>query len=181
MEKINNNKSFHNQSSIWSNGVEKLMVIFDPQIEIIAISGLLAVVSKIIQIKFIDKKKLKENQMKMKENQKLMKDLAGKEDPKSKNELERLEKEFMQTANETMKSSFRQMAFTTPIFLGAFWFLGATYSEQAFGLPVPIPWLGENGIELFSETNWLGLYFLSYLIITIILTAVIKIAENVRK
>ncbi len=158
------------------------MVFFDPRTDILFITAVLVAVSQIIQKKFVNKAKIDENQKKMKKHQEKMKELAKKDDHESKREMERIEKEFMETANETMRESFRQTIISMPVFLGAFWFLQNDYGKAVIDLPVPLPWFGENwSIQFFSQTNWFGWYFVSYLVVTILLNALLKTAKRVMK
>jgi len=64
------------------------------------------------------------------------------------------------------------------VFLPAFAILGFFYGEAVIDLPISTPWLVQGfdllntatwGIQLYDQTNWFGWYFLSYLIITIII------------
>ncbi len=157
------------------------MAFINPQIDIAFAALLLALVSQFIQRKFVDKQKLKESQEKMKQAQKRMKELASRQDNQSKQEMERIEKEFMQTAGETMQASMKQLAVSTPIFLLAFLYLGGAYEKDTIQLPVPLPWFGNNGIQLFSETSWVGWYVVSALASTLILNVIIKIFDTVKK
>lgn len=148
-----------------------------PMVEIAGISLVLAIVSQIIQNKFMDKEAMKKHQENMKVKQKRMKELMGKEDQKSKNELEALEKELMESMQKMMEGSTRTMMFSLVIFLPAYWLLGHFYEKTTINLPIPIPWLAEGfdlfnfstwGIKIYEQTNWLGWYFLTYLIISMI-------------
>jgi uncharacterized membrane protein (DUF106 family) len=154
-----------------------------PMFEIFGISLFLAVVSQIIQNKFMDKEAMKKHQDDMKAKQKRMKELIGKDDEKSKNELETLEKELMESMQKVMEGSTKTMLFSLVVFLPAFWLLGHFYEKAVIDLPVQIPWFVEGfdllnistwGIKMYSQTNWLGWYFLTYLVISMIIGAIVS-------
>ena len=165
-------------------------MIVNPMIDIIAISAVLSVSSKILQAKFIDKDKMKAQQAGMKEKQKKMQELMKQNDPKSKNELEAMEKEMMETMNKMMSGSMKVMMFSMALFLPAFFIMGFLYEEAVINLPIPIPWLAEGfdlfnigtwGISMYNETNWFGWYFVAYLAITIIIGLGQKILKSIEQ
>ncbi|MBS3059720.1 MAG: hypothetical protein J4224_04840, partial [Candidatus Diapherotrites archaeon] len=52
---------------------------------------------------------------------------------------------------------------------------GGVYSQATIELPVPLPWFGtESIIQFYNETNWLGWYFVSYLVLTLIIGQLFK-------
>ncbi len=153
-------------------------MFFDAMIEISLVTLVLAFVSQFIQNKFVDRDKMKAKQLEMKEKQKRMKELAGKSDQKSLKELEVLEGELLESMQEMMSGSTKVMVFSLLVFFPAFVLLGHFYSDVVISLPVPLPWFAEGfdlfnvsswGIKFYSETNWLGWYFVSYLIITLLI------------
>ncbi len=152
------------------------MAFFTPLIDISAITLVLALASQFVQEKFMKKDEMKKHQAEMKARQQRMKELMQKADQKSKNELEALEKEMMEGMQKMMQGSSKVMIASLVIFLPAFAILGALYDKEIIGLPFPLPWLangfdlfktGTWGIEVYSQTNWFGWYFISYLAITI--------------
>ena len=162
-------------------------MIFAPIIDIAGISLILAVVSKAIQNKYMDKDAMKAQQEKMKEKQKKMKELMKKEDQKSKNELEALEKEMFEAMQEMMSKSSKVMLVSLVVFLPAFAIIGFLYGEAIINLPLAVPWLmqgfdlfniGTWGIEFYEQTNWFGWYFLSYLVITLIINGITSVAKK---
>ena len=154
-------------------------MIINAMIDISLISLGLAIISQLIQGKFLDREKMKTQQKEMKEKQKIMQELMKKEDLKSKNELESMQKELMQQMQGMMSGSMKMMVASMVIFLPAFAILGFFYSEAIIQLPIPLPWFGtESLIEIFTETNWFGWYFVSYLSITILMNIGKKLIKN---
>ena len=157
------------------------MAFINPVTDIALAAMALTVISQIIQRKLVDREKMKKQQQKMRDHQKRMKELTQKQDKQSKQEMERIEKEFMETANETMRGSLKQLAVSTPIILIAFWYLGETYRDDVIQLPVQLPWFGSNGIQLFSETTWIGWYVVNAIIFAVALNIIISFIEKAKK
>ncbi len=165
-------------------------MIVNPMVDIAIISFGLAAISKVIQAKFIDREVMKKQQEEMKERQKKMQELMQKSDQKSKNELEALEKEMMEAMNKMLSGTTKVMMASMVVFIPAFALLGMFYGEALINLPVPLPWfvngfdlfnLGTWGFQIYSETNWFGWYFVSYLTITILLGIGTKIYKKVKE
>ena len=163
------------------------MVIISPTIDISLIAVAVVVISKIMQAKFIDKKKQKESQARMKEKQKKIKELMHKEDEKSKNEMDTLQKELLEEMNETMQGTMRYMMFSLPLFLGAFFVMGTLFGIEMFETPFLVPKF--EGFFMFNpftwmpvgwvgQTGWLKWYFIVYLITSITIGIVMKIKEK---
>ena len=163
------------------------MVIISPTIDISLIAMAVVVISKIMQAKFIDKKKQKESQARMKEKQKKIKELMHKEDEKSKNEMDTLQKELLEEMNETMQGTMRYMMFSLPLFLGAFFVMGTLFGIEMFETPFLVPKF--EGFFMFNpftwmpvgwvgQTGWLKWYFITYLITSITIGIVMKIKEK---
>jgi len=156
-------------------------------VDIALISLVLAIISQIIQNKFIDREAMKKQQGQIKERQNRMKELMKNDDQKSKNEVEALQKEMMEEMQKMLSGSSKIMISSMVIFLPAFALLGMFYGEAIVQLPIPIPWLangfdlfniGTWGIGIYNETNWFGWYFMSYLTITIIFNIGKKAIKN---
>ena len=161
------------------------MALFSPPVDISLISIFLVTASQIMQRTVVDKREMKRQQDQMKENQKKMKELMSKQDQKSKNQLEALEKEMLDSMNSVMKGSMRLMLYSLVVFIPAFFFMGGfdfgvisfggVYSQATIELPVPLPWFGsESIIQFYNETNWLGGDFVSYLVLTLIIGQLFK-------
>ena len=163
------------------------MVIINPVIEISLITLVVVVVSRVLQAKLIDKDKQKEAQGRMKEKQAKIKELVKKEDEKSKNEMNQLQKEIFEDMNATMQGSMRYMMFSLPLFFGAFFVLGQLFGGQVFEAPFILPkFEGFFFLNPFSwvpvgwglETGWLKLYFVTYLVSSIVIAAAMKIRKK---
>jgi len=153
-------------------------MVFGPMVDITLITAVLAVLTQFVQNKFIDKDQMKRQQEEIKQKQKKMQELMKKGDPKSKNELEQMEKEMLETMQKMMGASSKVMVASMVIVLPAYFLLGMLYANDIIKLPIPIPWLANGfdlfnistwGIDIYHETNWVGWYFLSYIVISIIL------------
>ncbi len=166
------------------------MVFLDIVIEISLIALAVVVISKILQSKMIDKKKQKAAQAQMKEKQKKIKELMKNGDEKSKNEVDRLQKEMLEDMNATMQGTMKYMLFSMPLFFGAFFILGSLYGGILFNAPIMLPkFQGFFFLNPFTwipvgwgyETGWLKWYFIIYLIASIIIAVTLKIREKVVK
>ncbi len=153
-------------------------MFFNAMAEIAIITAVLALVSQAIQDRFINREQMKKQQEEMKQRQKKMKELMKKDGQKSKNELESLEKEMLESMQKMMSGSSKVMIASMVVFLPAFALLGFLYAAEKIILPIPLPWfvqgfdlfnIGTWGISIYTETNWLGWYFVSYLVITLVL------------
>ena len=155
--------------------------------EIAAITVVLALVSQFVQNKYINKDEMKRQQEEIKGKQKRMKELMQKGDQKSKNELDSLEKEMLESMQKMMGSSTKVMIASMVIFIPALLVLGALYANDTIQLPVPVPWLSEGfdlfnigtwGVEIYTQTNWFGWYFLAYLVVTVIINVALGFIKN---
>jgi len=163
------------------------MVFIDPILEIGLIALAVVVVSKFLQSRMIDKKKQKEAQANMKEKQVKIKELMKAGDEKSKNEMDRLQKEMFEDMNATMQGTMKYMIFSMPLFFGAFFVLGFLYGgmliEAPFVLPKfqgffflnPFTWVP---VGWGTETGWLKWYFIIYLIASIAISIALKAREK---
>ena len=156
--------------------------MFDPRVEIALISVGIALVSQLLQRKLMPREATQKRQEKIKKHQARMKELANKNDAKSKNELEALEKEMMEEMQVMMQGSTRMMMFSMVFILPVFWFLGEAYKEVTVQLPFPIPWFAENWvIKFFTETNWIGWYVLCSLVTSLVLNAALNVYAQLKK
>ncbi len=153
-----------------------------PQVDIALISAGVALVSQVLQRKFMPRHETKKRQEKIKKHQERMKELAAKKDTKSKNELEALEKEMMEEMGKMMQGSTRMMMFSMVFVLPMFWFLGENYKEAIVQLPFPIPWFAENwAVKFYTETNWVGWYVLCSLVVSLSFQAILRLREKLMK
>jgi len=146
------------------------MVFFDPMIDIALISFVLSVLVQVLQRVLGSKQAMQKHQTGMKEKQQKMKELMKKNDKQSQKELEKLQGEMLESMNDMMKGSMKMMVVSMVLFIPVLWFLQGTYEGAAITLPVPLPWLGTNSlIEFYSQTNWLGWYFVTSLVFSILI------------
>jgi len=166
------------------------MVFVNPIIELALVSIAMSFVTQIIQRKFGNRDQMKEHQEKMKTTQKRVKELMTKEDEKSKQERESLEKEMLDSMNTVMKASMKTMVVSMAIVIPVFFLMGAVYEEEIIDLPLPVPWIGTQAdllnpfswFELYEQTNWIGWYILvSLLFSLLILSPLIKVYEKMKK
>src|SRR3989344_7392983 len=130
---------------------------------------------------------MKRQQEEIKAKQAKMKELVKKDDAKSKNELEALEKEMFEIMQKMMSGSYKVMLASMVVFLPALWFLGTFYDKAVIDMPVALPWLsngfdlfniGTWGIEMYAQTSWYGWYFVCYIIIAIAFSIAMKIKKK---
>ncbi len=162
-------------------------MVFGAMVEIALITVGLTIVSQVLQNKFAHKDEMKAHQEKLKGHQKKMNELMKKDDQRSKQELETVQAEMMEEMNRMMSKSTKVMMFSLVVFLPAFWVLGLFYEKAVIDLPVPLPWLkngfdllniGTWGVEVYNQTNWFGWYFVSYLVMTIIIGQIMNITKT---
>ncbi|MBU0662441.1 TMCO1/EMC3 family protein, partial [Candidatus Micrarchaeota archaeon] len=155
---------------------------------IVVIVFVLSVVSNILQKKFGKRDEMKAMQNTMKTHQTRMRELAGKDDHKSKREMAQIETEMAEQMGVMMSGMKRTMLISLPLW-PVFFVIKDMYEQYNFPLPVPIPWFGnltagaigigipfelpflgmDFGIMLFSQTSWLGWYFLCFLIFSMLI------------
>ncbi len=165
------------------------MVFVNPMIDIAGISLLLALASQLIQERFIDRKKMKKMQEGMKERQKKMQELVKKQDQKSKNELEALQSEMMESMQGMLSGSTKVMVASLVLFIPALWAFREFYEGAVIQLPIPLPWFADGldilnpftWFSVYPETNWFGWYFVSYLAITLVINGVRKAFDGMEK
>ena len=148
---------------------------------------ILAIISKIIQRKFIDKAKMASIKAQVKEKQnmatKLLKEGKTEEASKVQSEMLEINMEMLQMTNKVM-------LITLPIFLVFFWILGMVFGQTTFQSLIPLP--SFNAFNILNPTSWIptGItsttgyykaYFFYYLIMTIILGILEKIYDNKKK
>jgi len=166
------------------------VAVITPIIDIGLLAVIVVIISRVLQAKFIDKKKQKESQARMKEKQAKIKELMKNGDEKSKNEMEQLQKELFEEMGETMQGTTRYMMFSLPIFFGAYYIIGNFYGLQMFQTPflvpkfagffalnpltwIPIDWVGQSG-----GIKW---YIIVYFLISMGLGLVLKLKEKLTK
>ncbi|MBI4210201.1 MAG: DUF106 domain-containing protein [Candidatus Diapherotrites archaeon] len=153
-------------------------MLLNAMADIALISLVLTIASQFIQEKFMKKEEMKRHQETMKANQKRMQELMKRTDEKSKNELDALQKEMMEGMQKMLSGSTKVMMASFVVFVPALWALSAWYEKAIISLPIPLPWLKEGfdlfsigtwGVQVYSQTNWFGWYFVSYLAIMVIM------------
>lgn len=165
------------------------MVFVDPHIEVSIVAAALAVVSQLVQFRFGNKREMQKHQEELKKHQSKLKELSKKTDTSSKKEMEEVEKKMMDSLSIVMKSTNKLLISSMVIFLPAFFVLSTIYGEFTFDLPIPIPWFApEPGFDffnpltwfsLYNQTNFVGWYALSSLVISLlIVNPLIKMWEK---
>lgn len=123
---------------------------------ILGITIVLAVITKILQRKLIDKKEMKKFQEESKEIQKQLKELM-KEAEKNKSKIDELQTEMLTNSTKMMNKNMRLSLFTAPLFLVIFWFLSTLYSGQFIESFIALPKF--NGFFLFNPFSWIPVGF----------------------
>lgn len=156
---------------------------------ILAITFILAAVTKLLQRKLVDRKKLAELQRQVKEDQKRMKELK-KEGEKNKKEIEELQMGMLKRSTEMMNSNMKFSMVTLPIFLAALWGLSALFQGRLLESVVPLPMF--SSFNIWNPASWLPTgqfsiltgyykaYFFYYLIAAIIFNVVERIYDKVK-
>ena len=159
------------------------MVFFDPMVDIALISLALSVVIQIMQRVLGSKQAMQKHQASMKERQEKMKELMKKNDKQSQKELEKIQGEMLDSMNDMMKGSMKMMVASLIIFAPVLWFLQGTYDTAIIALPIPLPWfvqgfdilnIGSWGVQFYSQTSWLGWYFVTSLVFSILIVGPIS-------
>ena len=155
------------------------MAFFNPMLDIGLIAFALAIVSQLLQRRFLDKKLMKEQQEQIKQKQQKIKELASKKDDKFKSEIEKLETEMLGITNVMMKGSLRHMMFSMAVFLPAFWFIGATYDGAVIYTPIPLPLIHRDfSFEITARMSWLWYYIYVGIVCNILLNAIMNLMEK---
>ncbi len=149
---------------------------------VIGISTLVTLGSLWIHRKLVDPKRAEEIRKKIEEHQKRYLEAQKAGDKKELERLEAEQEEIMALVKESMYSSFKPLLVTTPLVLGLLWILGNLYGglgplvSLSFGIPFitkPFPDLGiQNGVD------WLGIYIVWSIIISLIAQIIIKRRET---
>jgi len=160
----------------------------EPAIVILVTTIALATVTKILQRKLIDKKKMQEIQKKIKEDQKKFNELL-KGAEKNKREIEELQGQILKQNTELMNMNMKLSLFTMPAFLLVFWLLGNLYNGQMLTSLIPLPtfesfqpfnpmsWV-PNGLGMMS--GYYKMYFFYYMISAIALGIIDKLYDKVK-
>lgn len=147
-----------------------------PAISIFLVALVLAGIIKFVQIKFVDRKRMKLLQKEIKEDNKKMLALI-REGDKRKKELDELQQRMMANQMVIMNSSMRLNVIILPVFLIALWALSFFYSGESFESFIPLPMF--NNFALLNPVSWIPTgvgtmtgyykaYFFYYLISTMI-------------
>jgi uncharacterized membrane protein (DUF106 family) len=155
---------------------------------IILVTIALATITKILQRKLIDRKKMLEYQKQIKEDQKGF-NLLLKEAEKNKREIEELQTRILKQNTEMLNMNMKLSLFTMPAFLVAFWFLGNLYSNQNLVSVIPLPKFSDFNllnpvswipIGLSVEAGYYKMYFFYYIISTIVLGFIEKAYDQIK-
>ena len=164
-----------------------LIALFEPTVSIFLTTVALVIISKILQWKFLDKKKMKEQREGMKIKQAKLKELA-KEGEHKKKEVASLQQEIMEESLGMMQSTNKMMFFSLPVFLLIFWILGFVYGAEVLVSMLPLPqtiWFGPmpmpNLMEWRFEAGYRTMYIYYYLYLSIIVGIGLKVYEKVNE
>lgn len=157
---------------------------------ILILCVVLALVSKLLQRKFIDKREMDYNKEKIKELQKKMNELMKKGDEKSKKELDLVQTEMLTLNTKMLNSSMKLMWFTMPVFLVAFagmsYFFGGQTLESFVPLPTfnafnmlnPFTWMP---VGLSTSTGFFKMYFFYYLVCSLAINVIESMYDKMKK
>jgi len=163
------------------------LAIIEPTIIILVIGIALAIVSKLIQRKFVDKEKMKSLKARIKEKQAEIKKLM-KEGKKDK--VAGAQKEMLEINSEMLQGTMKATWISLPVFLVSFAVMSFFYGGMTFPSLIPLPqfanWAILNPfswvpIGITMTTGYYKAYFFYYLIATIIITVIMKIYDKMIK
>ncbi len=148
---------------------------FPVSVEIFVFSAILAVISKALQFVLMDRKAFLASQNKMKEQQKRIQELASKEDPESKKEMEKIQSEMLENLNKSMGGMLKMMVVSLIVFGPALVLLRGWYSADLVSLPFALPVIHSNlSFEITSTISWFWMYIYSSLLTSLVLGAILK-------
>ena len=155
------------------------MVLGNMGLEIAVFSVGLALASRLLQIRFGNKKHTNALQEGIKKKQEQLKELLKKDDQKSKAQAQTIQTEMMEDLNKVMNSSMKVMIISSALFLPALALMGFLYNGQNIAAPFPIPVFHRGTdfpfwVELSAKSNWFSWYFWWALIASFALTFIFK-------
>jgi uncharacterized membrane protein (DUF106 family) len=128
--------------------------VVSPAIGMLIACAILALISKILQRKFIDKREMDYNKEKMKDYQKKMNELTKKGDgEQNRKELEKLQTEMLELNSKMLNSSMKLMWVTMPVFLVAFAILSYLYGGKTLESFIALPTF--NGFNMLNPFTWI--------------------------
>lgn len=156
----------------------------EPAITLLVLVIILAIISKIIQRRFIDKEKMASIRAQVKEKQQEATKLLNNG---KREEAMKVQGEMLETNMEMMQMTNKVMMVSLPIFLVFFWLLGLIYGSTTFESIIPLP--AFDGFNFLSPATWIPVgmtnttgyykaYFFYYLIATITISIIEKIYEK---
>ncbi|MFA6268675.1 MAG: EMC3/TMCO1 family protein [archaeon] len=158
-------------------------------IVVLLITIALAAITKVLQRKLIDKKKMQELQKQIKDDQKKFNELL-KEAEKNKKEIEELQTQILKENTEMLNMNMKLSMFTMPAFLVAFWFLGTLYTGKILESIIPLPTF--HNFNLFNPLSWVPvgisvstgyykMYFFYYFVSAILMGLIEKLYDIVKQ
>lgn len=156
------------------------MVFANAGIEIAVFSVFLAAVSRLLQIRFGNRKETNRIQEEMKKKQARLQELLKKSDEKSKKEAESVQAEMMGNMNKVMSSSTKVMLISMVVFVPALGIMAGLYNGTTVYSPIPLvvfhraSGLIPVSLELSAKSNWISWYFWWSLIGSLVLSVVFK-------
>ena len=160
------------------------MVFVQPAIEIALICIVLAIISKLIQRKFIDKALMKEYRDEIKKIGQKSKEATKEGNTEKAMELN---KQMFEVQGKMLQNSNKVMMVSLPIFLVAFGILGFLYGGISFESFIPLPKFAEFAIVnpaswmpigLTNMTGYYKAYFFYYFIATIGFSIIEKVYDK---
>ncbi len=138
-----------------------------------------------IHKKMVNQEKMEEVRKRMEEHQKKYMEAKKSGDKKLIARLENEQDEIMRAFKENMYQSLKPLFITTPIVLLLLWVMGSAYGplgaiiELPFGIPFLTRAFQDAGIQ--NGIDWLGLYILIALVVSIIGQIILKRAKGGKK
>lgn len=123
---------------------------FEGYIEVLVISVAMSLATVMISKIVGDQKGIKNLKLEMKSLNEKIKKAQKSGDTK---EMNRRSSELMKLSGRQMHMNMKPMMFSMALFMAAFWFFGAYYSELAIPSPIDIPFIG-------NILGWFHWYFI---------------------
>lgn len=146
------------------------------------VATLMSVGSLYIHRKIVDPKRMAEIRKKIEEHQREYTEAQKANDKKKVKELEDEQEKIMELVKENMYASFKPMIITTPIVLGVLWVFGVWYGPLGpiVSMPFGIPFITKafKAARIANGMDWLGLYILWALIVSLVVQMIIKYIDK---
>ncbi|MFH0970607.1 MAG: DUF2208 family protein [Candidatus Diapherotrites archaeon] len=145
----------------------KKTMFVSPQVDLVLVAALFAVITQTIQTVLTDRKEMRKNQKKMQEKNKEYKELMAKGKEANPQELERVQQEMMSLTTMSMKTMPKLMIGNMIVFIPLYAMISQVYQGITVPLFPPFNWI-------WKTTDWFWYYVLCSFIISLFVNHVIN-------